>query len=109
MALEKSIQISILGRRYPLRVRAEDEALMYRLAAMVEEKMRAFREAHPEQSELTAAVIVALSLAEALHEAQKALRELDETLYETIQELLELLEHPESSATPPEQPASDAI
>ncbi|MFO7315377.1 cell division protein ZapA, partial [Rhodothermus marinus] len=40
MALEKSIQISILGRRYPLRVRAEDEALMYRLAAMVEEKMR---------------------------------------------------------------------
>jgi len=109
MALEKSIQISILGRRYPLRVRAEDEALMYQLAAMVEEKMRAFREKHPEQSELTAAVIVALSLAEALHEAQKALQELDETLYETIQELLELLEDPGSSATLPEQPASDAI
>lgn len=109
MGLEKSIQVTIMGRRYPLRVRSEDEALMYRLAAMIDGKMRAFREAHPEQSELTAAVIVALSLAETLHETQQALHELDETLYEAIQELLALLDHPESLQSLPEQPARNAI
>ncbi|WP_072714329.1 cell division protein ZapA [Rhodothermus profundi] len=109
MAPEKSIQVTIMGRSYPLRVRPEDEALMYQLAATVDEKMRAFREAHPEQSELTAAVIVALSLAEALYEAREALRELDETFCEAVQELLALLEHPESVVALPEQPARDAI
>ncbi|MDQ7041012.1 MAG: cell division protein ZapA [Rhodothermus sp.] len=109
MALEKSIQVTIMGRKYPLRVRPADEALMYHLAAVVDEKMQAFRAAHPEQPELTAAVIVALSLAEALHEAHETLRALDATLCETVQELLTLLEHPESAATLPEQPASDAI
>ncbi|CAM3311082.1 cell division protein ZapA [Rhodothermus bifroesti] len=109
--MEKSIRVTIMGRDYPLRIRPEDEELMRQLAASIDEKMRAFRAAHPDQPELTAAVIVALSLAEALHETQTALRALDAELYDTFKELLDWLEHPERIATLPEseQPDHDAI
>lgn len=65
--MEKSIRIRILGRDYPLRVRDGEEALTRDIAAYVNTKMEAFRDAHPEQSDLTTAVITALAIAEELY------------------------------------------
>ena len=67
----KSIRISILGRDYALRVREEAEDQTRDLARFVEERMRQFKEAHPEQAELTTAVITALTLAEELHDLRE--------------------------------------
>lgn len=66
----KSIRVSILGRDYALRVSEDDEAQTRRLADYVNQKMQAFQNAHPEQAELTTAVITALALAEELHDQQ---------------------------------------
>jgi cell division protein ZapA len=63
----KSIRVHILGREYGLRVHEEDERHTRRMAAYVNERMEEFRDAHPEQAELTTAVITALALAEELH------------------------------------------
>lgn len=71
----KSIRVHILGREYGLRVHEEDEKHTRRMAAFVNERMEEFRDAHPEQAELTTAVITALALAEELH----MLREKSET------------------------------
>jgi cell division protein ZapA len=63
----KSIRVTVLGQEYALRVREEDEMHTRRIAEEVDARMRAFREAHPEQAELTTAVIIALGLADELH------------------------------------------
>lgn len=60
----KSIRVNIMGREYGLRVQEGDEAHTRRIAASVNERMKKFTEAHPEQAELTTAVMTALSLAE---------------------------------------------
>jgi cell division protein ZapA len=62
----KSIRVQILGRKYALRVREEDEAHTRRVAASLDARMQQFSQAHPEQAELTTAVMTALSLAEEL-------------------------------------------
>jgi cell division protein ZapA len=62
----KSIRVQILGREYGLRVREDDEAHTRRIAASLDARMQQFKEAHPEQAELTTAVMTALSLAEEL-------------------------------------------
>ncbi len=64
--LQKTIRVSLLGREYTLRVKEENEGLTRELAQYVDGKLRAFREAHPEQSETTAAIITALAVAEEL-------------------------------------------
>ncbi len=70
--MDKSIKVKILGRDYPLRVREEDERSMREIAAWVDQRMQAFREAFPEQPELTAAVITAMTLAEEYHLFQQS-------------------------------------
>lgn len=67
MSDTKSIRVHILGREYALRVKEEDEDETRRVAAFVNERMERFQDAHPEQAELTTAVITALGLAEELH------------------------------------------
>jgi cell division protein ZapA len=62
----KSIRVSIMGREYALRVKESDEAHTRRIAASVDDRMQKFKEAHPEQAELTTAVMTALTLAEEL-------------------------------------------
>ncbi|MDX1547463.1 MAG: cell division protein ZapA [Rhodothermales bacterium] len=62
--MDKSIRIRILNREYPLRVRADDEARMRRIAEAVDERLTAFKQTHPEQPDLVAAVMVALAFAE---------------------------------------------
>jgi cell division protein ZapA len=67
----KSIRVHILGREYALRVQEDDEAFTREMASFVNARMEQFRDNHPEQAELTTAVITALALAEELH-TQKA-------------------------------------
>jgi cell division protein ZapA len=62
----KSIRVPIMGREYALRVQESDEAHTRRIAASVDERMQQFKEAHPDQAELTTAVMTALTLAEEL-------------------------------------------
>ncbi len=70
--MEKSIRVRILGRDYPLRVQEDDEAATREMAAHVDARMRAFKTAHPEQSDLVTAVVTALALAEELYHAREA-------------------------------------
>lgn len=63
----KSIRVHILGREYALRVQEEDESFTREMASFVNARMEQFRDDHPEQAELTTAVITALALAEELH------------------------------------------
>lgn len=62
--MDKSIRVRILGHDYALRVPEEHEAATKQIAAMVGERMQSFRNAHPDQPELTAAIIIALGLAD---------------------------------------------
>lgn len=62
----KSIRVHIMGREYGLRVKEGDEAHTRRVASAVDERMQKFEEAHPEQAELTTAVMTALAFAEEL-------------------------------------------
>ena len=62
----KSIRVQILGREYALRVQEGDEAHTRRIASSLDARMQKFNEAHPEQAELTTAVMTALTLAEEL-------------------------------------------
>lgn len=64
--MQKSIRVRIAGREYSLRVREENETLTRELAQYVDGKLNAFKDAHPEQSDTTAAVITALAIAEEL-------------------------------------------
>lgn len=66
----KSIRVRIAGREYPLRVQAEDEQAMVRLAQMVDERIEDFKQKHQGHPDVVAAVVVALGLAEELSAAR---------------------------------------
>ena len=109
--MDTSIRVRILGREYPLRVQEGDEALTRDIAAYVNAKMEAFRKAHPEQSELTTAVITALGIAEELHTAwereDRAVAALDADL-SALAETLDaaLRDAPADSSPAPESASS---
>jgi cell division protein ZapA len=67
----KSIQVLVLGRKYALRVQEGNEEDMRAIVDAVDERMRKFQRAHPDQAELTTAVITALALAEELDAARE--------------------------------------
>lgn len=62
----KSIRVRFLGKDYSLRVKEEDEAATLEMAEFLDERLRKFKSAHPEQSDLTAAIITALAVTEEL-------------------------------------------
>ncbi len=95
--LDKSIRVRILGREYALRVRPGDEALTRDVAAYVDGKMQAFQQAHPGQSELTAAVITALAIAEELYSTWEEDDAVDEALDALADRLDGVLGRPEAS------------
>jgi len=64
--MQKSIRVRFLGKDYTLRVDLDDELATIEMAAFLETKLQAFKSAHPEQSDLTAAVITALAVTEEL-------------------------------------------
>ncbi|PEN11281.1 cell division protein ZapA [Longibacter salinarum] len=108
----KSIRVHILGREYALRVEEEDEEHTRTMAAFVNRRMEAFKDAHPEQAELTTAVITALALADELHQMRDSatadtehvtseLRRLAETLSDVIEEKASPPERSEESVDTP--------
>jgi cell division protein ZapA len=96
----KSIRINILGRDYALRVREEDEAQTRQLADFVETRMRRFQRAHPEQAELTTAIITALALAEEVHDLRAERANAEESLNNDLSALADRL-----AAVLPETPS----
>ncbi|GIV62206.1 cell division protein ZapA [Rhodocaloribacter litoris] len=89
--MEKTIRVQLQGRNYGLRVAPELEDRMRAAAAYVEEKLDAFRTAHPEQSELTAALMTALALADELFAAREGFTAQDEALTNDLDLLNEQL------------------
>ena len=64
MADLKPLKVRFLGKDYTLRVQEDDEVATLEMAEYLDSRMRAFKQAHPEQSDLTAAVITGLSITE---------------------------------------------
>ncbi len=62
----KSIKVTILGRQYPLRIREEDEQIMYEIAEYVDDRFKTFKRDLTGQSETTIMVLTCLSIAEEL-------------------------------------------
>jgi cell division protein ZapA len=87
----KSIRVHILGREYALRVQEEDEAFTREVASFVNARMEQFRDQHPEQAELTTAVITALALAEDLHTLKEEQAGGTEALNEELDQLADRL------------------
>lgn len=87
----KSIRVHILGREYALRVQEENEAFTREVAAFVNSRMEKFKDAHPEQAELTTAVITALALAEDLHDLRDEIEGERGKVEETLEGLSERL------------------
>lgn len=61
-----SIRVRILSRDFSLVVEPEDEQLMRQVAAYVDRRIQEFRRTHPEQPEVTAALITAMAIGEEL-------------------------------------------
>jgi cell division protein ZapA len=87
----KSIRVHVLGREYALRVDEEDEAFTREVASFVNARMEQFRDEHPEQAELTTAVITALALAEELHTLKEEQAGGTEVLNEEVDRLADRL------------------
>ena len=66
MSEYKPIKVRFLGKDYTLRVKEDDELATLEMAEYLDSKMRAFKQAHPEQSDLTASVITGLAITEEL-------------------------------------------
>jgi cell division protein ZapA len=102
----KSIRVQILGREYALRVQEGDEAHTRRIASSLNTRMKQFKQAHPEQAELTTAVMTALTLAEELflqrekHEGGTAA--LNEELARLSEELNDAIPPSDASEAAPE-------
>ena len=60
------IKVRLLGKDYTLRVSKDDELATLEMAEYLDSKLRAFKSAHPEQSDLTAALITGLAITEEL-------------------------------------------
>jgi len=66
MSESTPLKVRLLGKDYTLRVSEDDELATLEMAEYLDTKLRAFKQAHPEQSDLTAAVISALAITEEL-------------------------------------------
>lgn len=60
------IKIRLMGKDYTLRVAKEDELATLEMAEFLNAKLQSFRTSHPEQSDLTAAIITGLAITEEL-------------------------------------------
>lgn len=64
--MQKPIRVRFLGKDYTLRVLEEDELATLEMSAFLEKKFQSFKTEHPEQSDLTTAIITALAVTEEL-------------------------------------------
>lgn len=85
--MPNSIRVRILNREFSLVVNRQDEERTRELAAYVDAKIREFRRAHPEQSEVTATIITAMAIAEELFTERDERAELDSELEAKLGEM----------------------
>jgi len=85
------LSVEIHGQRYPIRSTLDQEYVA-RLAAYVDEKMRAAAESTPTSDALRLAVLAALNLADELFRCRDAMRERSGALAERAGELERLLD-----------------
>ncbi|MDX1430161.1 MAG: cell division protein ZapA [Rhodothermales bacterium] len=90
--MEKSIRVRILGREYGLRVDENDEKLTKDIAKYLDVKMRSFRDAHPDQQDVTTAVIAGLAVTEELFTHQNESREDKDRVSKALDEMSDLLD-----------------
>lgn len=95
--MEKSIRVRLLNRDYVLRVEEGHEESTREMVGYVAARMQAFRTAHPDQSDLTAAVITALAITEELYLLREAYAAQDDALGGQLQ----ALEHQLTTALSP--------
>jgi cell division protein ZapA len=94
--MSRPVRVRLLGKEYPLLVEPEAETTLRELAAYVDDKLQAFREAHPEKTDTTTAVITALAIAEdlfSLQQAHETLRQEHEHLQQILSRDLDYLDH----------------
>ena len=90
--MPQSIRVRILNRDYSLQVDKQDEQRVRGIARYVDTKIRQFQRDHPDQSDITGPVIVALAIAEELF-AEREKRTVAETdLHTDIEELIASLD-----------------
>ena len=85
------VPVEIQGQRYPLRSALEPEYVV-RLAAYVDEKMRAAADATPTGDSVRLAVLAALNIADELFRCREANRQRDGQLAERAGELERLVD-----------------
>ena len=85
------IPVEIHGQRYPIRS-SLDQEYVARLAAYVDEKVRAAAEATPSGDSLRFAILAALNIADELFRCRDANRDRDGVLAERAGELERLLD-----------------
>lgn len=90
--MEKSIRVRILGREYGLRVDENDEDVTKGIADYLDVKMRSFRDAHPDQQDITTAVIAGLAVTEELFSNQNEMKEEKDRVARSLDELSDLLD-----------------
>ena len=83
--------INIQGQQYPIRTSLEPEYVL-RLAAFVDEKMRAAAESTPSGDSLRLAVLVALNIAYELFRCREAIDQRNGQLVERTEELERLVD-----------------
>jgi len=75
MSQSTPIKIRLMGKDYTLRVNKDDELATLEMAEYLNARLKAFKKAHPEQSDLTAAVITGLAITEELFTERAASRD----------------------------------
>jgi cell division protein ZapA len=85
------IPVEILGQRYPIRS-SLDQEYVARLAAYVDEKVRAAADATPSGDSLRFAILAALNIADELFRCRDANRDRDGVLAERAGELERMLD-----------------
>ena len=88
---QNPVRIRLLGKDYTLRVAEGKEDATEEMASYLEGKLQAFKSAHPEQSDLTAAVITALAITEELFLEQSSNRDPGEEVNMQLDELEKIL------------------
>jgi cell division protein ZapA len=83
--------ITILGQQYPIRTSLDPEYVV-RLAAFVDERMRAVSESTPSGDSLRLAVLAALNIADELFRCRDAADQRDGQLAERTEELERILD-----------------
>jgi cell division protein ZapA len=90
----KSIKVTILERKYPLRVEESQEETTRQIARYVDDKFRQFKAELSKQPEATVMVLSALSIAEELFEERKSNQQMSggqDRLLEDVNQSIESL------------------